>query len=310
MKTITVLIPTYNEEKNIPLVYERTQKVFLNNLSNYECKILFVDNCSKDNSQKLIRDICEKDQSVSAIFNIKNFGFSRSQFNGLREAKGDAVVIMFADMQDPPEVIPSFVEKWEQGAKVVCGIKNKSKENPLMYFCRKFYYKIIKKISEIEHIEQYDGFGLYDRSFLDILKKINDDLPYFRGIVAEYGAKRADVLYKQDVRRAGKSSFNFFSLYDLAMLGITSYSRMLMHACTILGAIASLCCIGIAIWAFVEKLINWNTFSIGVAATQVGVFFIGAIQLFFIGLVGEYVAFINTREMKHPLVIEKERINF
>lgn len=310
MKKITVMIPTYNEEKNILSLYDRLKKIFSESLQQYDCGILFVDNNSSDNTQVLIRDLCSKDKSVCAIFNVKNFGFSRSQFNGLRSAKGDAVVMLYADMQDPPEVIPQFVKEWENGAKVVCGIKNKSRENPLMYFCRGFFYKLIKRIAEIDHIDQFDGFGLYDSSFIDVLKKLDDNLPYLRGIVAEFGAERREVLYTQDIRKNGKSSFHFLSLYDLAMLGITSYSKIIMHFCTIVGAIVSFASFCVAIWAFVMKLLNWSSFNAGQAATQIGVFFLGAIQLFFIGFLGEYIVNINTRVMHHPIVIEKERINF
>ena len=310
MKTITILVPTYNEEKNVDVLYERLLNVFRDLENKYEFRILFVDNDSKDSTQTLIKQLCEKDKSVYAIFNVKNFGFVRSQFNGLRAAKGDAVIMLYADMQDPPEVIPQFIKKWEQGSKVVCGIKNKSKENPIMYLIRKIYYKIIKRITDIDHIEQFDGFGLYDKSFIEILKKLDDNLPYLRGIVAEFGANRSEVTYKQDIRRNGKSKFHFMSLYDLAMLGITSYSKVIMHLCTLFGAIASFLSIIVAIWAFIKKILYWDSYPIGSAAIQVGVFFLGSIQLFFIGFIGEYIVNINTRTMKHPIVIEKERINF
>ncbi|MBQ3801095.1 MAG: glycosyltransferase family 2 protein [Treponema sp.] len=310
MKTITVLVPTYNEEKNIPLIYERLRKVFTESLGNYECRFLFVDNSSTDSSQELIRGLCRKDASVCAIFNVKNFGFARSQFNGLREAEGDAVVMVYADMQDPPEVIPRLVAEWEKGAKVVCGVKRKSRENPLMFLIRRAYYRLIKRITEVDHIDQFNGFGLYDRSFIEILRKLDDNLPYLRGIVAEFGADRKEVPYEQDIRRGGKSSFHFLSLYDFAMLGITSYSKVIMHLCTIIGAFASLASIIVSVWTLIVKLVRWETFAIGAAATQIGVFFLGSMQLFFIGFVGEYIANINIRTMRHPVVIEKERINF
>lgn len=309
-KNITVVVPTYNEEKNIPQVYERLKKCFSEKLNTYNCRILFVDNNSTDSSQKLIRELCARDKSVQAIFNAKNFGFARSQFNGLREADGDAVIMLYADLQDPPEVIPQFISEWENGAKVVCGVKKKSRENPLMFLCRKIYYSLIKKIAEIDHIDQFDGFGLYDSSFINILRNLDDNLPYLRGIVAEFGADRKEVPYKQDIRKDGKSSFHFLSLYDFAMLGITSYSKVLMHLCTICGAIASCASIIVVFWTFIDKLLHWNSYPIGTAATQIGIFFLGSLQLFFIGFVGEYIVNINTRTMRHPVVIEKERINF
>lgn len=310
MKTITVLVPTYNEEGNIQNVYERTNSVFKEKLPDYKLRLMFVDNCSIDKTQALVRDLCDKDKNVCAIFNVKNFGYARSQFNGLQQAQGDAVVLMNADLQDPPEVIPEFVEQWEKGAKVVCGVKSKSRENPLLYLVRKIYYKLIKKIANIDHIDQFDGFGLYDKSFIGILRKIDDNMPYFRGIVAEYGANRKEVEYKQDVRKAGKSSFNFLSLYDFAMLGITSYSKVLMHICTMLGAATGFLSIVCAIWTFVKKLLNWNSYPVGSAALLVGVFFLGSMQLFFIGFVGEYIVNINIRTMHHPIAIEAERLNF
>ena len=310
MKTITVMVPTYNEEANILKVYERTKTVFQNELPDYNFSLLFVDNCSKDNTRNIIRDLCIKDKKVKAIFNVKNFGFARSQFNGLREAMGDAVVNMAADMQDPPEVIPQFVKEWENGAKVVCGVKKSSKENPLLFLTRKIYYKLIRNISEIEHIDQYNGFGLYDRSFIEILKKMDDNLPYLRGIVSEYGQNRKEVLYSQDVRKGGKSKFHFFTLYDFALLGITSYSKIIMHFCTIMGAITSFASICIAIFTFIKKIINWDSFPVGHAAVQVGVFVLGSLQLFFIGFIGEYIVNINIHTMHHPIVIEQERINF
>lgn len=310
MKEITILVPTYNEEKNIKELYERLKNVFSESLESYNCKILFVDNDSKDNTQKIIRDLCKTDESVCAIFNAKNFGFARSQFNGLRESEGDAVIMLYADMQDPPEVIPKFVSAWEKGAKVVCGVKKNSRENPLMFLCRKAYYSLIKRITEIDHISQFDGFGLYDRSFINVLKKCDDYLPYLRGIVAEFGQNRMEVSYTQEARKRGKSSFHFLSLYDFAMLGITSYSKVLMHLCTILGTLISFASTAVATYTFIMKLLHWNSYSIGTAATQIGVFFLGSLQLFFIGFVGEYIVNINTRTMRHPIVIEKERINF
>ena len=310
MKQITVLVPTYNEEGNIEKLYNRTKKIFNEQLSSYVCKILFVDNCSTDNTRNLIENLCDKDNTVMAIFNLKNFGFARSQFNGLQNAPGDAVILMYADCQDPPEVIPEFVKKWEAGANVVCGVKKRSKENLIMFLIRKAYYKLIKKISDINHINQFDGFGLYDKSFIRILSSINDKNPYFRGIVAEYGKNIQEVVYEQGKRTAGKSSFNLLSYYDFAMLGITSYSKRIIHFCTIMGAVLSVISIVIAIITFIKKIQNWDSFPVGSAAMQIGIFFLGAIQIFFIGFIGEYLVNMNTRIMNHPLVIEEKRINF
>lgn len=308
MKTVCIVVPTYNEEENIPLVYARVCDVFSN--LNYAFEILFIDNYSTDMSRIKILHLCEKDKRVKSIFNAKNFGFTRSTFYGLSQATGDCAVLMFADLQDPPEVIPEFLNKWESGNKVVVGIKNKSRENKLMYFFRKCYYLLVEKISDVDHISQFVGFGLYDRSFLKVLASLDDPLPYLRGIVAEMAFQRTDVYYEQEKRQKGKSSFNFFNLYDTAMLGITSYSKVLMRLATIFGFLLALLSAIIAIVTLVIKLLNWNYFSMGTAAIVVGVFLIGSVQLFFIGLLGEYVLNINTRVMHRPLVIEEKRINF
>lgn len=310
MKTITVVVPTYNEEPNILNLYERTNRVFKEHLPEYRCNIQFIDNGSTDNTRALIRSLCERDKTVTAIFNAKNFGFVRSQFYGLTQAEGDAAVLMCADMQDPPEIIPQFVKEWENGNKVVAGIKSKSRENPFMYLCRKIFYKLIKQISEIDHIDQFDGFGLYDKTFIKVLKNLKDPLPYLRGIVAELGFQRKEIKYTQDKRKGGKSNFHFLSLYDLAMLGITSYSKVVMHLATIIGAIASGASMLVALVSLILKLVLWDKYPFGTAALQVGVFVLGSLQLFFIGFVGEYIVNINTRVMNHPLVIEDERINF
>ncbi len=309
-KVITVVVPTYNEEANVQRLYERTNRVFREQLPNYICNIQFIDNCSTDNTRTLIRELCEKDETVTAIFNAKNFGFVRSQFYGLSQAAGDAAVLMCADMQDPPEVIPQFVAEWEKGYKIVAGIKNKSKENPLMYLGRKMYYSLIRQIADVDHIDQFDGFGLYDRSFVKVLRDMDDPLPYLRGIVAELGFRRKDVNYEQERRLEGKSHFHFLSLYDLAMLGITSYSKVVMHLVTLTGAAISAISILVALYVVIMKLTHWTTYPFGTAAMQVGIFVLGSLQLFTIGFVGEYIVNMNTRVMHHPLVIEEARINF
>lgn len=308
-KVITVVIPTYNEEKNIEVLYNRLNKVF-QQLPEYLLNIQFCDNASTDSTRQLIEKICSKDKNVSAIFNAKNFGYVRSQFYGLTQADGDAVVLMDADMQDPPEVIPEFVHEWEKGYQVVTGIKNKSNENPFIYFLRNSYYKLIHKLSDTDHINQFHGFGLYDRSFILVLRKMDDTLPYLRGIVAELGPKRKEVPFTQDLRYGGKSHFHFMGLYDLAMLGLTSYTKVLMHLCTLLGGGISLVGLIIALYALCMKLTHWDTYPFASAAIQVGVFFLGSLNLFFIGFVGEYIVNMNIRIMHHPLVIEERRINF
>lgn len=308
-KIISVVIPTYNEEKNIMAVYERVSSLFQKELCNYVMQILFIDNASLDCSRELIEDLCKRDDRVQAIFNATNFGFSRSSFYGLSQAEGDCAVMLYADMQDPPEVIPEFVRKWEEGYKIVTGIKSRSKENKLMYAIRNIYYNLISKISEGEHIKQFDGFGLYDASFIRVIRDLKDPLPYLRGLVAELGCKRAEVEYTQDRRKAGKTSFNFARYYDVAMLGLTSSTKAIMRMATFLGIMMSTLCIVIAVVTLIIKLVNWNYYDVGTAAIIVGIFFVGGVQIFFLGFLGEYILNINIRSMGHPIVVEEKRIN-
>lgn len=310
MKTISILIPTYNEEENITLAYERTISVMENELARYNYEIVFIDNCSTDKSRKMIQELCKKDLRVRAIFNAKNFGYSRSHFYGLTQMTGDAVILIHADLQNPPELIPQFVEKWENGAKVVIGIKNKSRENGFVYFVRGIYYKLMKYMSEVEQIEHFTDFELLDRSFIEVLRRIDDPVPYLRGIVSEMGFGMEKIYYTQDKREHGKSHAGFFKLYDFAMLGITSYSKTLMRMSTFVGAGLGGICMIVAFITFIKKLFNWDSFSAGAAATVIGIFFLGAVQLFFLGILGEYILSINARVIKRPLVIEECRINF
>lgn len=309
MKTITIVVPTYNEEANIQSIYDRVQEVFAASLSDYGMQLLFIDNDSQDGTRALIRGLAEKDERVQAIFNATNFGFSKSCFHGLSQAEGDCAVLMFADMQDPPEVIPEMVRKWEEGYKIVLGIKSKSRENRLMYLIRSVYYGILEKISETEHIRQYDGFGLYDAAFVKQLRKLRDPMPYLRGLVAEIGYRHAEVEYTQELRKAGKSTFSLMKYYDVAMLGITSSSKIVMRMATFLGMGLGVVCMIVVIITFILKLCNWQYFNAGTAAIIVGIFFIGAVQLFFLGFLGEYILNINVRTMNHPIVLEEERIN-
>lgn len=310
MKKITVMIPTYNEEENIMDAYHRTTAVLQKYTGRYEYEIMFVDNFSQDQSRKMIMELCNKDQRVKAIFNAKNFGYSRSLYYGLTQAEGDCAILLHADMQNPPEVMDEFIRHWENGYKVVIGIKNKSKENPVMYFIRSCYYKLLKHISEIEQIEHFTEYELLDRSFLDVLKQMDDPMPYLRGIVSEFGFQMKRVYFTQEKREKGKSFANFFKSYDFAMLGITSYSKIVMRMATMIGFVCSVASTVIAVAIFISKILRWNDFDPGIAAIGVGVFFLGSIQLFFIGFLGEYVLNINIRVMRRPLVIEECRINF
>lgn len=310
MKKISVLIPTYNEEKNVVPLSKEIINIFNNELNNYKYEIIFIDNYSNDNTRLNIIKLCKENKNIKAIFNAKNFGWNKSPYYGLLQMTGDCVIYMAADFQTPPKMIVDFVREWESGYKIVIGIKNKSKENPIMYFIRNIYYKLIKYISETEHIEQFMGFGLYDKEFINVLKNLDDCYPYFRGIVAELGYKIKKINYEQQKRKFGKSKSNLYMLYDYAMLGIVSYSKIVMRLSTMIGFLFSFLSFLSGLIYFVYKIIYWELFYIGIAPLIIGVFFIGSIQLFFIGLLGEYILNINTRVMKRPLVIEEKRINF
>lgn len=310
MKKISVLIPTYNEEENVIPLSEEIIKIFKNELSNYDYEIIFIDNYSKDGTRERLIKLCGENKNIKAIFNAKNFGWLKSPYYGMLQISGDCVIVMCADFQDPPKMIVDFVKEWESGYKIIIGIKNKSKENPIMYFIRSVYYKLVKNISEIEHIEQFTGFGLYDKEFINILKDLNEQYPYFRGIVAELGYKIKKINYEQQKRKFGKSKANFYRLYDVAMLEITNYSKVVLRLATISGFLVSFLSFITGLVYFIYKIIYWDRFDTGIAPLIVSVFFIGAVQLFFIGLLGEYILNINTRVMKRPLVIEEKRINF
>lgn len=310
MKTITVVVPTYNEQDNVADLYGRVRGIFDQELPQYKLCLQFIDNCSTDNTRKIIEKLCAEHDDICAIFNAKNFGFSRSYYYGLAQAEGDCAIMLFADMQDPPEIIPRFVEEWEKGAKVVCGVRTASKENPIMFLMRRLYYNLAARMSDVEHIRGYDGFGLYDKSFIKTLRGLDDSLPYLRGIVAELGPARVSVNYAQEQRAKGKSNFKFLSLYDLATLGLTSYSKLPMHLVTLFGFGLSILCALIALVMLVVKLVNWNAFPLGSAALQIGIFFLGSVQIFFIGFLGEYIVNMNARLMHHPVVVEDRRINF
>ena len=265
MKTISIMVPTYNEEENVELLHEAIVKEFKENLSNYKYEILFIDNKSKDNTRKLLREICKKDKNVKAIFNAQNFGQFNSPYYGLLQTSGDCTISMCADFQDPIEMIHKFVKEWENGYKIVIGKKTKSKESKLMYLFRSMYYKTIKKFSDVEQIEHFTGFGLYDKDFINVLRNLKDSQPYMRGIVSELGYERKEIEYTQPKRLRGKSSNNFMRLYDAAMLGITSYTKVGMHIATILGAIIAFICFLIGIVYLILKICFWDSMPVGIA---------------------------------------------
>ena len=279
-------------------------------MPNYQYEILFIDNKSQDNTRKLIRKICEKDKNVKAIFNTQNFGQFNSPYYGLINTTGECTISVAADFQDPVEMIPKFVKEWENGYKIVIGIKNKSQESKIVYFLRSLYYKLIKKFSEVEQIEHFTGFGLYDKKFIKILKDLDDPEPYLRGIVSELGFERKEIPFEQPKRERGKSSNNWYKLYDGAMLGITSYTKIGLRIATILGFMVSFLSIIVALVYLVLKLCMWDSFQAGIAPLIIGVFLLGGLQIFFIGFLGEYILKINQRLMHRPLVVVEEKLNF
>lgn len=310
MKKISILIPCYNEEENVVPISKAIVEELGKNLSQYDYEIVFIDNDSKDNTRPLLREICKGNPKIKAIFNAKNFGQFNSPYYGMLQTTGDCTILMCCDFQDPIEMIPQIVSEWEKGAKIVSCIKTKSKENPVMRFLRTIYYRIIKKMSSVDQIEHFTGFGLYDKSFIDVLRNLKDPTPFLRGIVAELGYKRVSIEYTQAKRRAGKTHNNMMTLFDAAMLSFTSYTKVGLHVVTIAGMVISGLSFLVGLFYLVYKLIFWYTFSAGLAPLVVGMFFFNGIQLLFIGFVGEYVMSVNTRVMNRPLVIEEERINF
>lgn len=309
-KTISIMVPTYNEEENVVLMYEALKNIFQKELKKYDYEILFIDNKSLDKTRTLIREICAKDKNVKAIFNAQNFGQFNSPYYGLISTTGDCTISVAADFQDPVEMIPKFVKEWENGYKIVIGIKNKSEESKIVYALRSLYYKMIKKFSEVEQIEHFTGFGLYDKDFIEVLKNLDDPDPYLRGIVAELGFERKEIPFTQPKRQRGKSSNNWYRLYDAAMLGITSYTKIGLRLATIVGFIISFLSVFVALIYLVLKLCNWNSFQAGIAPIIIGVFLLGGMQIFFIGFLGEYILNINQRIMHRPLVVVEEKLNF
>ena len=310
MKTVSVVIPTYNEEGNINELVRVVDELFSTQVKDYDYELLFIDNCSVDNTRLLIRENAERNKHVKAIFNSANFGWVKSPIHGLREATGDCAILITADFQDPFDLIPVMIKEWENGYKVVAAVKSSSKESKMRYFIRGIYYKMMERLSDVHQIDQFTGFGLYDRQFLNALKKLDDPIPYLKGIVPEIGFKRKEIYYQQQLRKKGFSKSSFWRLFDYAMLGITSSTKGIMRISSFLGFIISFFSILAAIVAIILKLLNWTNYSMGIASLTVGVFFLGGVQLMFMGLMGEYIMSINQRSMHRPLVIEEERINF
>jgi glycosyltransferase involved in cell wall biosynthesis len=307
-RKISVVTPCYNEADNLRELYQRIRQAMEG--VGYEYEHLVIDNASTDGSVEVLRDLAARDRRVKVILNTRNFGHIRSPFHGLLQATGDAVVAMSSDLQDPPERIPEFVRKWEEGFKVVVGVKTRSEEPGLFYFLRSMYYRVLRALSDIELIDNFTGFGLYDKQVIEILRQCNDPYPYFRGLIADIGFETARVEFDQPRRKRGVTKNNFYTLYDMAMLGVTSYTKIPLRLATLLGFASAAVSLLVGTTYLIYKLVNWANFSLGLAPVIIGLFFLGSVQLFFLGVVGEYIGSIYTLAVRRPLVIEKERINF
>jgi len=309
-KKISVIVPCYNEEKTVKEVYDRLNALFRSELVAYDYEIIYVDDYSSDHTRIEIEHLCKVDKKVKAVFNARNFGFHRNVFQSYQYATGDCAFMMFGDLQDPPEMLPVFVRKWEEGYKCVVGQKEKSEEGALKNSLRRLYYKIINIFSDSKQLELVNGFGLYDRAFLNVLKGIEDTVPFFKSILNEYGMDLCLVKYKHQASKRGKSNFNFWKNYDFAMHGLTSSTKLLMRLATFISIFIGTICLGYTAYVFIRKLLYWDTYPLGSASIMIGVFFLGSVQLFFIGILGEYILSINERVSKKPRVVVEKRINF
>lgn len=309
MKYISVMTPCYNEEGNIRNIYNAVKEQF-DKMPQYTYEHIFIDNYSTDNSRKILRELAAEDSNVKVILNARNFGPNRSGSYGMLQGTGDALICIVCDLQDPPEMIPTFLQKWEEGYKVVLGQKTKSKENPLMFQVRKLYYKIMEKLSETEHLTNVTGYGLFDKEVLDMIKWMDDPDPYIRGLVTQLGYKWCLVEYTQQERTSGKSSYNFNRYFDFAITGLTHVSKKPLRIVTLVGLIMSAISFVIAFIYLVFKLVHWYEFDMGTAPILIGVFLLGSVQLACLGVIGEYIGAILTKVTKRPMVVEEERINF
>lgn len=309
MKTISVITPCYNEEGNVREVYERVRSTMLR-LGRYRYEHIFIDNASRDDTFAVLQQLAAVDTNVKVIRNTRNFGHLRSPFHALLQARGDAVIGLMADLQDPPELLGDMIAEWEKGTAIVIGVKTSSKESGLMYWIRTQYYRTVNRLSDIDTYEHFTGFGLYDRKVIEMVRQFRDPYPYFRGMIAEIGLPHVEIAYSQQRRKRGKSNNNFYTLWDLAMLGITTLSKVPLRTVTFCGFAGALLSVILGMVYFVYKLLYWRQFSVGIAPLVIGFFFFGSLQLLFMGIIGEYVGNIHTQVQDRPLVFERDRINF
>jgi len=308
-KLISIVTPCYNEEENIEELHTQITRI-MSGFPDYDFEHIYIDNASTDRTIPILRRLAAKDKSIKVILNTRNFGHIRSPFHGLLQAHGDAVVYMVSDLQDPPDLIRKFIEEWEAGNKIVIGIKKRSEESRLFFMLRSVYYRILKKLSEVPLFEDFTGFGLYDQSIIEILRKIDDPYPYLRGLIADISCDVVKVNYIQPARKRGITKNNFYTLFDMAMLGFTNNTKVPLRMAIFLGSIIAIISLGVGFFYLVFKLFNWQDFSLGLAPLVVGMFFLGGVQLLFLGILGEYIGAIYTQVLHRPKVIEKERINF
>ena len=306
---ISIVTPTFNEIENIELLLDQI-RVVIEKLSRYDFEILVIDNCSTDGTQEKIRELAVKDSRIKAIFNARNFGHIRSPYYGILQTTGAATIYMASDFQDPPDMIPRFIEEWEKGWTLVMAIKPVSTSSPFMHFLRKSYYRFIDKISDIEIIRDSTGFGLYDKKVLDQLRKINDPYPFLRGLICELGYPIKTISFIQPRRLGGITKNNFYSLFDIAMLGIVSHSKVPIRIAALVGFMLGSLSILVALYFLTMKLVLWDAFPLGSAPAIIGLFFLFGVLLLFIGILGEYIGSIHTYIQNRPIVVEKERINF
>ena len=309
MKTVTVLTPCFNEQDNVEEVYRRV-RAEMQKLGRYKYEHIFIDNYSSDDTVPILKRLAARDRNVKIIANARNFGHIRSPMHALLQSRGDAVIGIVADLQDPPELIPQLIAKWEEGYPMVLCIKRSTEERGLMAWVRKRYYGWIERLSSIRTYQNFTGFGLYDRIVVEAVRAFDDPYPYFRGMIAEIGLPHAEIHYDQPLRKRGVTKHNFYALYDMAMLGITNLSKVPLRLVTFLGFISSALSMLAALGYLLYKLVYWSNFSVGIAPLVIGLFFLGSVQLVSMGILGEYIGAIHTQVMKRPLVIEKERINF
>ena len=310
MAFLSVVTGCYNEEGNALELYQRICKTFATDLPQHTFELIVIDNASTDRTAEILKGIAAHDKRVKVIVNNRNFGQVRSGYHAFLQARGDAVIVMVSDLQDPPEMIPQFVQKWEEGYKIVLAQKAESEESPLFFLVRKAYYNFINNLSDIELVKNATGFGLYDRRVVEDIRRIDDPYPYFRGLICDLGYERALVPFKQPTRKRGITKNNFYTLWDLAMLGLTNHSKVPLRLATFAGLGVSALSFLTAFGYLIYKLLYWDSFQVGTAPLVIGMFFIGAVQLVFIGVLGEYIGAIHTQVLRRPLVIEKERINF